>query len=79
MVGSLIVRGVPDDLIARLKARAQANGRSAESEHRELLRDALMEDRGALFDELAAQMRALTAGRIQTPSEDLIREMRDSR
>ncbi len=40
-MGTLIVRGVDDDLIARLKGRAAAHGRSAEAEHREILRRAL--------------------------------------
>jgi plasmid stability protein len=38
---SLIVRNVDDDIVSRLKARASAHGRSAEAEHRELLRQAL--------------------------------------
>jgi plasmid stability protein len=42
-MGSLIVRGVDDDLIARLKGRAASHGRSAEAEHREILRRALSE------------------------------------
>jgi plasmid stability protein len=78
-MGNLLVRDVPDDLIAQLKARARANGRSAEAEHREVLRRALSEDDDARFEELAAQMRALTADKKQTPSEDLLREMRDER
>jgi plasmid stability protein len=78
-MGSLLVRDVPDDVVARLKERARANGRSAEAEHREILRRALFADDGARFEELAAQLRALTAGRRQTPAEDLLREMRDER
>jgi antitoxin FitA len=42
-MGNLIVRGVDDDLITRLKGRAAAHGRSAEAEHREILRRALTE------------------------------------
>jgi hypothetical protein len=42
-MGSLIVRGVDDDLIASLKSRAAAHGRSAEAEHRAILRQALTE------------------------------------
>jgi len=38
---SLIVRGVDDELAALLKQRAAAHGRSAEAEHREILRLAL--------------------------------------
>jgi plasmid stability protein len=78
-VGSLLVRDVSDDIVAQLKLRARANGRSAEAEHREILRRALSEDDAARFDALAEQMRALTAGRRQTPAEALLREMRDER
>jgi plasmid stability protein len=42
-MGSLIVRGIEDDLINRLKGRAAAHGRSAEAEHREILRRVLTE------------------------------------
>ncbi len=40
-MGQLIVRSLEDEVIEALKKRARANGRSAESEHREILRDAL--------------------------------------
>lgn len=40
-VGQLIVRDLDDDVIRALKVRAAAKGRSAEAEHRELLREAL--------------------------------------
>jgi plasmid stability protein len=40
-VGQLIVRNVEDDIIRTLKVRAAAKGRSAEAEHRDILRDAL--------------------------------------
>ncbi len=78
-MAKLLVRDVPDEVLVRLKDRARANGRSAEAEHREILRQALSEDDGARFEALAAQLRALTAGRSQTPSEDLLRELRDER
>lgn len=42
-MGSLLVRDVDDDLITRLKGRARAHGRSAEAEHREILRRVLTE------------------------------------
>jgi plasmid stability protein len=53
--------------------------RSPEAEHREILRHALCDDDGARFEELAARMRALTAGRWQSPAEDVQREMRNER
>jgi plasmid stability protein len=40
-MGSLIVRNVEDEVIAHLKSRAAAHGRSAEAEHRDILRQAL--------------------------------------
>jgi plasmid stability protein len=40
-VGQLIVRKVEDELIQALKMRAAQKRRSAEAEHREILREAL--------------------------------------
>lgn len=40
-MATLIVRKLDDDLVQRLKARAKANNRSAEAEHRALLEDVL--------------------------------------
>jgi antitoxin FitA len=40
-MAQLIVRNVDDDLVQRLEQRAAAHGRSAEEEHRQLLRAAL--------------------------------------
>ncbi len=41
-MGQLIVRNLEDEVIEALKARASAHGRSAEAEHREILRTALL-------------------------------------
>lgn len=40
-MGQLIVRNVDDELIRALKVRAAQKRRSAEAEHREILREAL--------------------------------------
>ena len=40
-VAQLIVRGLDEDLVKRLKRRAAAHGRSMEEEHRQLLRQVL--------------------------------------
>lgn len=77
--GNLHVRNLDDDLIARLKRRAARHGRSAEAEHREILRQALAAEIEPSFDTLAAELRKLTRGRRQTPSEVLLREGRDER
>lgn len=79
MAGSLHVRNLDDELIAKLKIRAARHGRSAEAEHREILRQALEAEVEPSFDDLAAELRRLTASRKQTPSETLLREGRDER
>ena len=79
MAGNLHVRNLDDDLIARLKRRAAGYGRSTESEHREILRQALIADVEPSFDTLAADLRKLTKRRKQTPSEVLLREGREER
>lgn len=77
MPGRLNVRNLDEDLIRRLKARAAQNGRSAEAEHREILRQALAGESSETWEEKAARLRAMTADRPQTPSEILQRESRD--
>ena len=79
MSGSLLVRNLDDDLIARLKRPAARHGRSAEAEHREILRRALAGEDDISFDALAAELRELTKSRKQTPAEVLLREGRDER
>lgn len=78
MPKNLHVRNVDDELVSRLKVRAARNGRSAEAEHRDILRQALTPEREE-FIRLAREVRALTAGRPQTPSEILQREGREER
>ena len=79
MPGTLQVRNLEDDLITRLKSHAARHGRSAEAEHREILRQALSAEVDPSFADLAARMRAMTRGRVQTPAEALQREGRDER
>ena len=78
-MAQLIVRNLDDELVLRLKQRAAEHGRSAEAEHREILREALIEQRGRSFWERAAEVRAMIGDRRQTPSEILQREGRDER
>jgi antitoxin FitA len=78
-MAQLIVRNLDAQLVARLKMRAAEHGRSAEAEHREILRQALAEEPKRSFKELAAQVRAKLGTRPQTPSEVLLREGRDER
>lgn len=76
---NLHVRKLDVETVARLKRRAARHGRSAEAEHRDILCQALSSETEPSFEELAAQLRAMTAGRAHTPSEVLLRESRDER
>lgn len=84
-MASLHVRNVDDEIVAKLKARALRHGRSAESEHREILRRALewerrpAADQSLSWDERAAKLRQALRDQHQTPSEILLRESRDER
>ena len=79
MPGNLQVRNLDDDLILRLKRRAARHGRSAEAEHREILRQALSSEVEPSVEELAAKLREMTRRRRQTSSEELQREGRSER
>jgi plasmid stability protein len=78
-MASLSVRNFDDELLGRLKRRAARHGHSAEAEVRAILRQALSNEAEIGFDDLAAELRALTAGRRHTPAEDLLRESRAER
>jgi plasmid stability protein len=68
-VGSVIVRGIDADLITRLKQRAAAHGRSAEAEHREILRRVLTEASSDMpFGALKGKIR-IAPDFDQTPAE----------
>jgi len=76
---NLHVRNVDDDIALALKKRAADNSRSAEAEHREILRKALAPRIDSEWERRAAALRRATSGRLTIPSEILIREDRDSR
>jgi plasmid stability protein len=44
-MGQLLVRGIDDEIVQRLKLRAARNGNSTEEEHRRILREVLEADR----------------------------------
>ncbi|MGI4796055.1 MAG: FitA-like ribbon-helix-helix domain-containing protein [Janthinobacterium lividum] len=79
MAGNLSVRNVDDELISRLKRRAARHGQSAEAEVRDILRQVLEGEADGDFERLAADLRQLTAARMQTPAEILQCEGRDER
>jgi plasmid stability protein len=73
------IRNICEDLVDRLKRLADRQGRSAEADHRETLRQDLRAEAEGSFEELAAKFRALTAGGKHTSSEILQREGREER
>ena len=70
----LTVRNVNEQVVRALKQRAATHGRSAEAEHRELLRNALLPDQ----ESFAARARALRERlRSSVDSSIVIRADRD--
>lgn len=53
-MAQLIVRNLPEDLVRALKRRAAQSNRSAEEEHREILRAALRATSRRTFSQLLA-------------------------
>ena len=56
MPSNLIVRNVEEKVALALKRRAAANGRSAEAEHREILRNILKRPQRLPLSEVLANM-----------------------
>ena len=81
-MADIILRNLEDDIKEKLRQRAAINQRSMNAELREIVSTALAGPRRssrAGLKKLAADIRALSAGRRQTPSEELLRESRDQR
>lgn len=70
----MTVRNVDEQVVRALKQRAAAHGRSAEAEHRELLRDALLPGRKEFVVRAAALRDRL---RSSVDSTDVVRADRD--
>ena len=82
VMATLTVRNLDDDVVRRLRIRAAEHGRSAEAEHREILRLALIGDGKAERQRVAerlAEFRRRTAGRGSPSSAELLREARAQR
>ena len=81
-MATLTVRNLDDDVVKRLRVRAAEHGRSAEAEHREILRSTLLggelEARADVATRLA-EFRRRTAGRGSPPSAELLDEARANR
>ena len=76
-MAQLTVRNVDDQVVRALKQRAAALGRSAEAEHREILRRALLDDGKVKesFAERAGRLRRRVHSDVD--SAELIRADRD--
>jgi plasmid stability protein len=76
MAKQLIVRNVDEGLVRALKRRASKHGRSAEAEHREILRTALVGDLDRLsFKEALASMPDVGRDQDFTVARDMPREI----
>ncbi len=73
-MAQLTVRKVATELVRALKLRAAAHGRSAEAEHREILREALIEGESDFATRAKSLRRRL---RSAVDSADLVRSDRE--
>jgi plasmid stability protein len=82
-VATLTVRNLEDDVVRALRIRAAEHGRSAEAEHREILRQALTARREPSPQKAAAerlaQFRRRTAERGSAAAAELLEESRAGR
>lgn len=79
-MAQILIRNLDDDLVADYREAAARNQRSMEAELREALRVMRPKSarRVAELVELSRRIRAMTPeGVVQTPSEQLVREIRD--
>jgi plasmid stability protein len=82
-MATLTVRNLDDDIVRRLRIRAAEHGRSAEAEHRALLREALVGNEAppahVRAAERLAEFRRRTAGRGSSPASELLEQSRAAR
>ena len=76
-MGQVLVRGLEDAVIERLKKRAESHHRSLEAELRAILDQASQQVDLATARELADRIRHRLEGRPHSDSAGLIRENRD--
>jgi plasmid stability protein len=79
---TLTVRNLDEDLVRRLRIRAAEHGRSAEAEHREILRAALASEQPASRQQAAERLAAFrrrVAGRGSPSAAELLQESRSGR
>lgn len=75
-MSDILVRGMDEETVARLKSRARRNGRSLQSELKQVLEDAASLEGGEVA-EMLKRWETRLAGRRFAESAELIREDRD--
>ena len=82
-MATLTVRNLEESVVRQLRIRAAEHGRSAEAEHREILKSVLLGNgRSATREEVAdrlAEFRERTAGRGSASAAELLAESRSDR
>ena len=84
-MATLTVRNLDDDIVRRLRIRAAEHGRSAEAEHREILRLVLIGDESHRAEqrrrvaERLAEFRRRTGGRESPSAAQLLDQARAER
>jgi antitoxin FitA len=68
-VGQVLIRQIPDETVARLKAKAARHGRSLEAELRSILEHAVAEPKEEIL-----KLREALGGKRLPDSSDLVRE-----
>lgn len=76
-MANLTIRNVDDEVVTKLKARADSNNRSLEAEVREILAQMAETPTPRQMREIAETIAAMTLDVPQTDSTELIREDRD--
>ncbi len=78
MPANLSIKTVPDDVVHRLRARAERHHRSLQGELMVILEEAVREPASLSPDDLLAEIRRLG---LATPGEaaDMVRQARDGR
>ena len=83
-MADIVLRNLDDALKEQLRQRAARNQRSMNAELRDIVRQGLLmpegpQAGGVTLQSLAADIRALSAAQVQTPSQELLRASRDER
>jgi antitoxin FitA len=76
-MGQVLVRGLDDSVIERLRQRAESHNRSLEAELREILEQVSRQVDVVAARDLADRIRRKLEGRPHSDSAELIREDRD--